>query len=119
MTRWIIALGLLVMTASASAGRTVELIENSREVALGNVTMPTQGGTVIVRPCDECEPESMRVRSDARYEIGDRALPLNEFKRAAAEIRDTTADGENTLVGIYYDRESGRVTRIKVFARGD
>lgn len=116
MTRWIVALSLLVLASSASAGRTVEIIENGLEAALGHVTMPSQGGTVIVRTCESCDPQSMRVGADTQYVIGDRALPLNEFKRAVAEIRDGTPGGESTLVGIYSDRESERVTRIKVFA---
>lgn len=119
MARSILALSLLTLATAASAGRTIELIENGLEVALGNVTLPgSAAGTVIVEPCETCDPQSLRVSADTRYFVGGTELTLSDFHLAADRILGSDDGGASTLVGVYYGRETGTVTRIRIFANG-
>ncbi len=116
MTRIMVALSLAMLAGTATAGRTVKLIENGIETRLADVTMPSGGaGTVIVEQgCDGCALLSLRASPETRYFVGDTALPHAEFLRAVARIEESA--GGDTGVVVFYDRESGRVTRIKVSA---
>lgn len=117
MIRPILSVALLVFAGAASADRTLEIIEYGVEASLEHVTMPgSAAGTVIFRICGDCESQSLRVNTDTRYFLADTALPLSEFHEAVDEVEDNSPEGGSTLVGIYYDRESSVVTRIKLFA---
>lgn len=118
MTRLTFALSLLLVAGAASAGRTLEIVENGTEASLADMTMPSSSaGTVIFKTCDTCDPKSLRVTSDTRYFIGDQQLPLDDFKRAVDRIRQEAGGDPQSIVGVYTERESGRVTRIKVLSR--
>lgn len=116
MLRFIVAMGLALAASVGSAQRTIELVENGIEAALGDVTLPgSLAGTVIVQSCETCEIRSLRVSAETRFFIGESNLPLAEFTSEVDRIRDT-AGSDGTMVGIFYSRESGRVTRIRVSA---
>lgn len=115
MARIMVALSLVMLAGTASAGRTLELVEDAIETYLSDVTMPSgAAGTVIIEPrCESCAPRSLRASAKTRYLIGDTALPRAEFMRAVSRIEDSD---EETGVVVFYDRETERVTRIKVSA---
>lgn len=117
MARTIIALGLLLLAGTAAGQRSLVLVEDGLEGSLASVTMPNgPAGTVIVeRECPGCEPRSLRASSDIRYFIGDTVLPHAEFMAEVARMRNATDDPGDVSVGVFFSRESGRVTRIKVF----
>ncbi len=118
MARLTIALSLLLLAGNATAGRTLELVENGIEAALADVTMPGgAAGTLIYRTCEACDPESRSVTTDTRYSLGGTSLPRESFMQEVEQLRQSDA-GERTVVGIFYDRDSGRVTRIALYSPG-
>lgn len=122
MARTLIACALLLLTNVAAAGRTVDLIENGIEASLADVTMPSgAAGTVIVDlGCEGCAPLALRASAETRYVVGNATLPHADFMLEVERIRDAdVAADAATAVGVYYDRESNRVTRIQVFASND
>lgn len=116
MIRVIVTLSLLLLAGTASAGRTLEVIEGAIEAVLGDVTMPggSAGTLIIDGSCDDCEPQSLRATTDVRYYIHDTQLPRSEFMNEVDRL-NATQQGQQTPVGIFYDRESERVTRIMLF----
>lgn len=116
MTRAMITLVLTLALSAAAAARTLELVEGAYEVRLGDVTLPrSAAGSAVFTPCADCDSVGLQVTSSTRYFVSDRALPLPEFLEAVAALREATDDGEETLVGVFFDLRTNRVTRITVF----
>ena|SRR5687767_375233 len=115
MTRILLAIALSLAFGTASAGRTIELVEGAYELGLGSVNFPSSdGGFVRFQPCDVCDPVALQVTSGTRYVTEAGELALADFLRAIGEIR--AADESRAFVLVFYDLASKRVTRIAVHA---
>jgi hypothetical protein len=98
---------------TATAQRTLEVVESAAEFALSHVDLPaSESGTVTIKACGTCPSEFHRVTSATRYVADGRELPLADFVGVADEIRATGNADQRTLVGVFVDRASGNVTRI-------
>ena len=104
-----LALALVLACGTASAVRTVELIEGAYEIALSGVTFPSSvGGFVRVKTCDQCEAVDLRVVSASRFFTSAGEITFAEFLLAVDQAEE--ADGAYLLV--LYDLESKQVTRV-------
>lgn len=119
MSRAIGAVCLLILASSASAQRTLKIVEYAIEAPLSNLILPAGAtGTVIVNGiCDTCPTRNLLAGIDTRYLVRDTNVPHDEFMRQLQSARNE--DGESALVGVYYDAESERVTRIKLVRSDD
>lgn len=107
--------GTLIGTAGA---RTLEVVEGSYEAVLADVTLPGGiAGTLIVKMCSTCESTSLRVDSGTVYVGADgKQKPLADFLTDADLLRDTAGGERTTGVGVFYELETGRVTRVRLYA---
>jgi hypothetical protein len=110
-------MGLALAASASHAGRTLELVEGAHELVLGNVIMPdSASGLAVFKLCTSCEPTGVQVGAQTRYFINDRELELGAFLEEVGLIRET--DGSDALgVGIYYELQTNRVSRIVVHTR--
>ena len=106
--------GVLIGVANA---RTLELVEGAYEAVLGDVTLPgSADGSIVVRMCATCTPTRLDVDASTRYIGADgRQKPFADFLADAARLSAVT-DGERTTgVGVFYNLETGRVTRVRLY----
>lgn len=114
---------ILVVTCALAAGnlavaRTFEMHEGAYETSLAATIMPgSLAGTVIFKPCDDCDSVSLRVSASTRYFMRTSQLPLRDFLEAVEAVRDGSGDGGTAAVGVFYDVATERVTKITVFPR--
>ena len=115
MNRALIAT-LIVLASSLSSAwayRVIEQPEDAYELMLGEVSLPRAvTGTVIFKPCEECNTASLRVTSETAYFINGTVFELPDFLDAAEEIRRLDGGNQNTAVYVFFDVASKRVTRI-------
>ena len=116
MRRIIVTLFLALAASAGFAQRTLEVVGDVSvyELKLSNVIMPNgAGGTTIFKLCATCDTIALPVQGSTLYAIRDNELPLPDFLAAVEEVRAAT-DGA-AGVGVFYDRETNRVTHIRVY----
>ena len=118
MTKLLLTIAVfLTLQGSAAAVRVIEDVENSAELNLQQLTLPSSSvGTVSFTACDSCRPSMHRLTSATQYILNGQNLAFMEFAQAAAEIRANSAASDRSIVGVYFDLASGHVTRITLRA---
>jgi hypothetical protein len=116
MTRKILlTIALLLTLDTAGAVRVLEQVERAVELTLGELTLPTSdGGTINFSECPTCSISTHRVTSETVYHVNRQALPLGEFLRVVAEIRERSTGNSTTVATVYLDIKTERVTRVEV-----
>lgn len=100
---------------SAFALRVLEEVENSFELTLAEVQLPTSAtGAVSFRGCDGCRATTLRVTTSTKYLIDGTEVALAELQRIAEELRQSSSRGEDVFTGVYFDLASSEVTRISI-----
>ena len=120
MARTFVIVALLFgLLGPVHALRVIEDVENSVELALGDLTLPADsGGMVTFRACATCPLSMHRVTGETKYILNRRELPLLEFLAAIEDIRSTASIDRRALAGVFFDINTERVTRVIVVARG-
>jgi hypothetical protein len=115
MPRVLVAATMLVAFASANATRVLDPVESSVEVALPNLTLPAEaGGTVTLRACTDCAYSSHRLSDGTEFRVNRKAATLAELLDFVAASRQSRAAIDNTLVTVFLDVNTERVTRISI-----
>jgi hypothetical protein len=105
--------GALIGTASA---RTFEAVEGAYEAVLADVVLPgSVAGTLIIRMCATCDAMSLPVSAATGY-VGPngQSLELADFLESAVELRRVPGGEQTTGVGVFYNLETKRVTRVSL-----
>ena len=90
-------------------------MESTYELELGEVGLPKATmGTVHFRVCEDCTSTSLQVNASTRYFVNGIQYELREFLEVVEEIKDTAGGNENSQVGLFYDKSTGRVSRLTV-----
>jgi hypothetical protein len=106
----VLSLGLL---GNAFAFRVLEQVENAYELSLAQVELPADaGGALSFKVCDTCRTSVHQVTRATQYFLNGTAVTLDGLSSAAADIRKTPNGEDRTLVAVYVDIESQRVTRV-------
>ena len=106
--------GTLIGAANA---RTLEIVEGAYEAVLGDVTFPeSTDGTLVVKMCVTCVSTRLEVDAGTVYVGADgRRKPLVDFLVDAELLRDAVGGERTTGVGVFYDIETRRVTRVRLY----
>ena len=106
-----------LVSLSANAARTLEILEGSYEAVLQNVTFPASiAGTLIARDCLSCDGSSYQVDSSTTYTGSNgQAMSLQEFNANVAELRELPGANASTAVAIYYSLDTNRITRVALY----
>lgn len=113
----VIAIALVVglLAGSANAFRVIEDVEGSVELALPELTLPTDSnGNVQYRACATCSSVTQTVNDETVYRVNGQALGFPEFLAAIADIRKTPSVENRALAVVVYDLNTKRVTRVLV-----
>ena len=116
MTRRIlIVIAALLTLDTASATRVLEQVENSVELTLGDLKLPTASGeTISFSACSGCGISTHRLTDTTVFKVNGQQVLFAEFLRVTAEISERATSADNTFAGVFLDRTSGRVTRIEI-----
>jgi len=104
---------LAASISSAWAYRVIEQTEDAYELVLGEVSLPRGiTGSVIFKPCPDCNTTSLQVGSGTLYFVNGAPLELEDFLEAAEALRQTDGGNQHTAVYVFFDVESRRVNRL-------
>lgn len=101
----------LVLFAAGAAQGTLKPIEQAYELGIGEVTLPgNDSGSLVVRPCAECRPVTLRVSPATTYVVrpGNAALTRSDFTAEVSRVRSRA----DALLFVYYDPGTSNVRRI-------
>jgi hypothetical protein len=116
MTRriWIVA-ALLTCFGTANAQRTIELVEESYELDVAQISFPgAPGGSVTVTPCDTCKRVSHKTTEQTVFKVDGKPTPYEDFLKVVEQRRNSRG---LTYVGVHYLIETKVVTRIELKVR--
>ena len=71
-----------------------------------------------MKRCDECTYSTHVLTSSTQYFVNGQALPFDEFKQIADEVRSDRVARETALACLYINIDTGRVTRVTLIHRG-
>ncbi len=81
------------------------------EVELINLRLPaSEGGTLALKDCNDCEVLSLRVSAGTRYVLNHRDVTLVEFKKAISRVTNR----EDVIVDVAHHLASDSVTKVMV-----
>ncbi len=107
--RKLLAIVLLGLSLSAAADFTT--ITEAYEVALSDLRLPhNEGGTLTLKQCAACEPQTLRVTGKTRYVLNDRDFELAEFKKQLKGVRNRSDDSATVM----HHLESNTITAVMV-----
>jgi hypothetical protein len=110
---WLLA-GLTLAAGDAAAVRTVELVEGAYELVLSDAVLPSSiAGSLLLKPCPDCDTVTLRVDGETTYHVGASRVALPDLHAVAGRLRAAGAD-KTTPLGVFYDRETRRVTRVRL-----
>jgi hypothetical protein len=88
-----------------------QVISQAYEVSLDKFRAPaTANGGVAFQECDECDRMNVRVTSGTRYTINGKAVRLEDFKKAVAQVRDR----DEVTLTVLHHLESDTIEMIAV-----
>lgn len=116
MTRLLPAIILAALLGTGASARTLEVLEGTHELELGEVAMPRSPvGTIHFKACDSCSSSAHRVSPHTRYYVDGQQLDLDGFLEAVEEIRHRDGGNSTTLVSVGYSLATNQATWIAVF----
>ncbi len=100
---------LLAVAGQASATRVMQQPEEAYELLLGQVSLPQRvGGSVIFKPCPDCQTVGLPVTAATRYFVSDQEVTLDALAEATNNLARTTN------VAVFFDKASKFVNRLKI-----
>jgi hypothetical protein len=108
-----IAATLLLAFNTAGAVRVVEQVERAVELTLGDLILPSAGGsTISFRQCATCSINTHQLTDSTEFKANGQTVQLVDFLRIADEIA-SKPNGKNTAVAaVFLDINTGRLTRV-------
>ena len=106
---------LLGSIGQAGAARILEQNEGAYELLLGEVRLPRgETSSVLFKPCEACAVTLLRGNTATTYVVNGEPLEFSDFLDAVQAIRRLRSGDQNTAVGLFFDIESRRVTRLHI-----
>ena len=104
-------LGLVLLGLSLAAAADFRTTTEVYEIDLINLRLPgTEGGTLALKECDDCETQTLRVSAGTRYVLNHRDVTLVEFKKAISRVTNR----EDVIVDVFHHLESNTATTVRV-----
>ena len=102
---------LVLLGLSLAAAADFRTITEVYEIDLPNLRLPgSEGGTLALKECDDCEVQTLRVSAATRYVLNHRDVTLVEFKKAISRVTNR----EDVIVDVFHHLESNTATTVRV-----
>jgi hypothetical protein len=111
MSTRLVLLGTLLLLAGAVAHGALKAIEEAYELSPAQIIWPgSETGTLLVRRCAGCNPETLRVTPETQYFIRPAKTPvtLADARKAAGKA----AGRSRASIFVYYDPRTRNVRRL-------
>lgn len=100
---------LVLLGLSLSAAADFRTITEVYEIELPNLRLPaTEGGTIAIKECADCDALTLRVVGGTRYVLNDRDVTLAQLRSAANRITNR----DDVIIDVYHHLESNTVTAV-------
>jgi hypothetical protein len=84
-----VLISVVLLSLALPAAADMRIVENAYEIALNDLRLPrAEGGTIAFKECRKCNYVRLRVAADTRYQINGKAVPLDKFREAVAEVEE-------------------------------
>ena len=102
---------LLILGLSLSAAADFRTITEVWEVELNYLRLPaTDGGTLALKDCEDCDVLTLRATAATRYVINNRDVMLIDFKKAISRITNR----DDMDIDVFHHLESNTVTQVRM-----
>ena len=102
------AFGLAALLTAATAGATLNMVEQAIETTTFVVSLPdAANGSMSVKSCAQCKPVLLRLTSRSTFVLGSTPVQYKEFLGFAR-------GSENLALNIFYEAKSGNITRLRM-----
>jgi hypothetical protein len=102
---------------TAQAGSILDVVEYAAEVPLAELDVPSAvGGTLTFAACSGCESQRMNIPASTSYLVNNRSVTFEEFAATVATAKSSDEIVNRSLVGLFFDAASKRLTRIALVA---
>jgi hypothetical protein len=103
------------VVGTTQAQSVLKVVEHAAEVPFSRIDWPgSETGTVRFSLCTGCTLYTARLSAETRYLVNHRPVPYVDFAAAVKRAQDSAEIANRTLVGMFYDIESGQLTRISL-----
>jgi hypothetical protein len=115
MSRILVLAAMLFAFANANATRVLDPVESAVEVSLANLTLPASAtGTITLRECNDCPYSNHRLGDGATFLVNRKPATFEEMTEFVAAARQSRAAIDGTLVTVFLDVNTARITRISL-----
>jgi hypothetical protein len=115
MTKILTTLALLCLFTTAEAVRVLDQAEKPVELALSDLTLPTDNvGSLVFKECRTCRTRTHRVTAATKYFVNRRELALADVRLAVEELRASRSAAAATNVAVFLDLNTEQVTRVLI-----
>jgi hypothetical protein len=106
-----LVLTALILSLALPAAAEFKTISRAYEVSLMDFRAPTGVNSGLAfKGCAECDTISVRVTPETRYQVNGKALPLDEFRQAAARINNREA----VMIIVLHHLESDTIVSVSL-----
>jgi biopolymer transport protein ExbD len=106
-----VLISVVLLSLALPAAADMRIVENAYEIALNDLRLPrAEGGTIAFKECRKCNYVRLRVAADTRYQINGKAVPLDKFREAVAEVEDP----DQKAVTVLHHLKRNQVTAVSV-----
>ncbi|MCO4812062.1 MAG: hypothetical protein KC572_10695 [Gammaproteobacteria bacterium] len=106
-----VLISLVLLSLALPAAADMRIVQNAYEIALSDLRLPrAEGGTIAFKECGTCDYVRLRVAADTRYQINGKAVPLDKFREAMAEVGDPGREA----VTVLHHLKRNQVTAVSV-----
>jgi len=101
----------LILSLTIPAVAESAVIEQAYEVALSDLRLPgNAGGTLAFKECEMCDFVTLRVSAETQYRLNGKAITLDKFRLALAQIENKN---EKAVTVLHHIRRN-QVTAVSV-----
>ena len=102
---------LVLLGLSLSAVADFRTTTEVYEIDLPNLRLPaSEGGTLALKECQDCEVLTLSVSAGTRYVLNHRDVTLVEFKKAISRVTNR----QDVIVDVAHHLASDSVTKVMV-----
>ena len=106
---------LLLAFDTAGAVRVIEQVERAVELTLGDLMLPSPGGsTISFRECATCTINTQQLTDSTEFKANGQTVQLVDFLRIADEIASKPNGKSSAVAAVFLDINSGRLTRVEL-----
>jgi hypothetical protein len=113
--RILAVIAMIALMGPANALRVIEQPERPFELVLSQIALPQDtSGSVTLHENDKGRVSTRRFTDGAKFIVDGRELRYADFLKVVADLRGGSTTNDRTVVNVYVDVDTERVTRVAI-----